>query len=160
MCLYSQIKDGGFFVFLYFIFLEPWTALKWDSKLCQLVVTPDMSAAHHCFLGSGHQSSDPCLPLVITTAAPVLLTLLLPWYCVHCFVDDSFYHLIGEFALAGLRASGAVGFSWWLERWGAHYWEGGICLRRMCYVHLGAGLGKWGWEAFLLHRVIKPFLDR
>lgn len=61
--------------------------------MCELVVTPNMSAAHCCFSASEHQSSDPCLPLVITTAALVLLTLLLPQYCAHWFVDHSFYHL-------------------------------------------------------------------
>lgn len=62
-----------------------------------------MSAAHSCIPGSGHQSSDPCLPLVITTAA-LVLTLFLPQHCVHSFVGHSLYHLPGEFALARPQA--------------------------------------------------------
>lgn len=39
MCLYSQLKDGGFFLcFLYFLFLEPWAALN-EVQNCELVVT-------------------------------------------------------------------------------------------------------------------------
>lgn len=79
--------------------------------MCELVVTPDMSAAHCCFSGSEHQSSDPCLPLVITAAALALLTVLLPQYCAHWFVDRSFYHLTVSLPWPGLRPCGAVGIS-------------------------------------------------
>lgn len=122
---------------LYFIFLELWAALKW---------------------GSEHQSSDSCLSLVSTTAALVLFNLLLP-HCVHCLWIIPFTTLLVNLPWPGLRPCGDVRISWWLERWGVHCSEDGICVRRMGCGHLGSGLGKWGctlggWAALLLDWVI------
>lgn len=163
MCLYSQFKDGGLFLhFLDFIFLEPWAALnEVQNSLNFYSLTPNLPAARSCFPGSGHQSSDLCLPLVITTAALVLLTppsssTLCPLFCRSFLLSP----YLKSLSWPGLRHCGAAEISWWLERWGAHCWEGEICIRRMGYVYLGSGVGRWGWVTPLLDRVIKPFLDR
>lgn len=98
MWLYSQLKDGAFFLcFLSLLFLQPWAALNevWNSEL----VTHTSPVGCTILLS---WIRGPCCLLVVTTATMVLLTPPSSQLSVH----RSFCHL--TWRVCPGQASGAV----------------------------------------------------